>query len=116
MKATFDGQDYLLVLDREAEELRQLRSGETLEAPLTQPFDGEDLGKLVSVEFAETDAIDGIELNYLPNGVRSWDEIERVQVAINQRAAGYVEQSGRFGTRYDGLGNKIEILNGMPDF
>lgn len=116
MKATFDGQDYMLVLDRGAEELRQLRFGETLEAPLTQPFDGEDLGKMVAVEFAETDAIDGIELNYLPNGARSWGAIERVQIKINQRAYGYVEQRGQFGTRYDGLGNKIEILNGMPDF
>ena len=116
MKATFDGQDYMLMLDRGAEELRQLRSGETLEAPLTQLFDGEDLGKMVRVEFAATDAIDGIELNYLPNGARSWSEIERVQVKINPRAYGYIEQGGRFGTRYDGLGNKIEILNGMPDF
>ncbi len=116
MKATFDGQDYMLILNRDLEELSQLHLGKTLEASLTQPFDGEDLGKIVSLEFLENDAIDGIELKYLPDGAESWKTIQRVQVKINDRAYSHIEQRGQFGTRYSGLGDKIEILNGIPGF
>ncbi len=116
MKATFDEQDYMLILNKEAEELNQLRRGKTLEASLTQPFDGEDLGKVVSISFSENNAIDGIELKYLPDNAASWGAILTIQVKINNWAYNHVKQRGQFGTRYDGLGNKIEILNGMPEF
>ena len=106
----------MLILNRDSEELTQLHRGKKLEASLTQPFDGEDLGKIVSLEFSENNAIDGIELRYLPEGAESWKEIQRVQVKVNDRAYNHIKQRGQFGTRYSGLGDKIEILNGMPGF
>lgn len=66
MKAAFDGQDYFLMLERETQELQQLRQGKKLEAHLTRH--DEDLRKIVILEFADNDAIDGIELKYFPEG------------------------------------------------
>ena len=114
MKATFDGQDYMLIFDKDAGEFRQLRRGSQFEAPLTRPFQGDDLGKVVSVEFSDNNEPDGIELRYLPGTAQSWEEIQRVHVKINVRAYNHIEERGTFGTRYDSIGNKIEIFNGMP--
>jgi len=52
MKATFDGQDYMLILDKEKSELLGLRQGK-LEAPLTEHWRDKDLGKIVSLELAD---------------------------------------------------------------
>ncbi len=111
MEATFDGQDYLLTLDKNTGELQRLCRGEKFEASLRQQWEEGDLGKIVSLEFAENNAIDGIELKYLPDGAESWEAIKRVQVKINKRAYEHIEQRGTFGTRYNGS-DKIEFLVG----
>lgn len=114
MKATFDGQDYMLMLDKKAQELRQLRKGQRLDAQLTSSsFEGEDLGKLVSLEFGQTNATDGIEVNYSPEDPESWEAIKEVRVKINESAYGHIAQRGQFGTRYNGS-DKIEIFDGDP--
>ena len=112
MKATFDGQDYTLILDKEKRELQGLRQ-EKLEAPLKDHWRDEDLGKVVSLEFADNTGNDGIEVKYLPEGAESWESIKKVQVKMNVGAYRYVESRGQFGTRY-GMGDKIEIFNGDP--
>lgn len=116
MKATFDEQDYMLILDRDTQELEQLYQKQTLETPLTQPFDGEDLGKIVSLALSENNVIDGIQLKYLPDKAQNWETILRIEIKINERAYNHIKQRGQFGTRYDSLGNKIDIFNGMPRF
>ena len=114
MKAIFDGADYSLMLERRTQELRKLRQGK-LEAPLQQAFEPDkDLGKVVSLELAENDATDGIELKYLPEGSESWEAIQRIQVKLADRAYNHVMQYGQFGTRYNGS-DKIEIINGFPE-
>ncbi len=114
MKATFDGQDYMLMFDKEKRELKRLRQGK-LEAPLTEYWGDKDLGKVVSLELADNNGSDGIELKYLPDGAESWEAIQRVQVRMNERAYSHVETRGQFGTRYNGS-DKIEIFNGDPRF
>ena len=114
MKATFDGQDYMLMLDKKTQELQGLRQ-KRLEAPLTEHFGDKDLGKVVSLELADNTGSDGIELKYLPEGAESWEAIQIVQVKVNERAYGHVRERGQFGTRY-GMGDKIEIFNGDPRF
>ena len=114
MKAIFDGQDYLLMLERRTSELLKLRQGR-IEAPLREAFQpNNDLGKVVSLELADNDGSDGIELKYLPDGAKNWEAIRRVQVKINSRAYRFVEERGQFGTRY-GMGDKIEIVYGFPE-
>lgn len=112
--AMFDGQDYMLILDKEKGELQQLQQGEKLEAALTEDFGDKDLGKVVSLELADNKGSDGIELTYIPEGT-GWEAIQRVQVKMNERAHAYVSERKSFGTRY-GLGDKIEIFNGDPRF
>ena len=114
MKATFDGQDYMIMLNKEKSELQGLRQG-GLEAPLTEHCGDKDLGKIVSLELADNNGSDGIGLKYLPDGAESWEAIQRVQVRMNERAYNHVEERGQFGTRY-GMGDKIEIFNGDPRF
>ncbi len=114
MKAMFDGQDYMLMLERRTQELQRLREGK-LEAPLKQAWEPDkDLGKVVTLELANTNAIDGIELKYLPEGAESWEAIRRVEVKVNERAYSHVGRHGQFGTRYNGS-DKIEIVNGFPE-
>ena len=112
MKATFDGQDYSLMLDKEEKELQRLKQ-EKFEAPLVEHWGSKDLGKVVSLELADNTGNDGIELKYLPEDAENWEAIQRVQVKINEKAYNYVNERGRFGTRYGG-GDKIEIFNGDP--
>jgi len=114
MKATFDGQDYMLMLDRNKGELQGLRQGK-LEAPLTEHWGDKDLGKVVSLELVDNNGSDGIELKYLPEGAESWEAIQRVQVKMNERAYTYVRGRRQFGTRYNGS-DKIEIFDGDPRF
>ena len=114
MKVIFTGQDYILMLERRTQELQRLRQGK-LEAPLKEAWSPDkNLGKVVSLELAETNAIDGIELKYEPKGAESWEVIKRVQVKINGRAYTNVRTHERFGTRYNGS-DKIEIVNGFPE-
>jgi hypothetical protein len=110
MKATFDGQDYMLMLDRSKRELQRLRQ-EKFEAPLTEHWGNKDLGKVVSLEFADNSGNDGIELKYLPEGAESWEAIQRVQIKVNERAYSHVKERRQFGTRYNGS-DKIEIFDG----
>lgn len=112
MKATFDGQDYMLMLDKKMQELQGLRQNK-LEAPLTEHWGDKDLGKLVSLELADNKGSDGIEVKYLPEDAKSWEAIQRVQVKVNESAYSHIERRGKFGTRY-GIGDKIEIFDGDP--
>ena len=52
---------------------------------------------------------DGIELSYTPKDPDSWEHIKEVNVVINERALSYIVDRGSFGTRYNGLGNKVDI-------
>ena len=112
MKATFDGRDYMLLLDRETNELQKLRHGK-LESTLMD-LDGNDVGKIVTLEHANNDAIDGILVSYLPENPHNWEAIKQVAVKINQRAHNYIIEQKTFGTRYDAWGDKIEIFDGDP--
>ena len=114
MKATFDGQDYMLILEKKTQELQRLRQGK-LEAPLTEHWGDKNLGKIVSLELADNNGTDGIELKYLPDDAESWEAIQRVQVKVDERAYRHIRGRGRFGTRYNGS-DKIEIMNGDPRF
>ena len=114
MKAIFVGQDYMIMLDKDKNELDRLRQ-EKLEAPLTEDPEGKDLEKIVTLELADNDGPDGIEVKYMPVDAESWEKIQRVQVRVNKRAYGHIRQRGTFGTRY-GMGDKIEIFNGDPRF
>ncbi|HLC80606.1 MAG TPA: hypothetical protein VJG31_02435 [Candidatus Nanoarchaeia archaeon] len=114
MKATFDGQDYLLILDKKTDELTRLRQ-EKLEALLTKLWEDNDLGKVISLEFADNNGNDGIELKYLPEGAESWEAIRKVQVRVNEWAYNHIRDRGQFGTRY-GIGDKIEIFDGDHRF
>lgn len=113
MRADFDGQDYFCFLDREQDELRKLMK-EALSAPLKQAWEEKELGKTVILRYGENNGPDGIDLQFLPDGAESWNDIEQVQVTVSQRAYNHIEERGRFGTRY-GMGNKIEIIVGLPD-
>jgi len=114
MKTTFDGQDYMLMLDKKTQELQELRQRK-IESPLTEHWGDKDLGKLVSLELADNNGSDGIELKYLPEDAESWEAIKRVQVKINYRAYDHVIERGQFGTRYNGS-DKIQVMNGDPRF
>ena len=114
MKATFDGQDYMLMLDKKTQELQGLRQRK-LEAPLTEHWGDKDLGKLVSLELADNSGSDGIELKHLPESAKSWEAIKIIQVKVNERAYNFIKERGNFGTRYNGS-DKIEIMNGDPRF
>jgi hypothetical protein len=113
MKTIFDGQDYIIMLDKKTQELQQLQKGKKLEASLEQPYDKKSLKKVVSLELASNEAIDGIELKYLPEEAENWEEIQKVQVKLNDWAYNHVMQRGQFGTRYNGS-DKIDIHNGDP--
>jgi len=114
MKAIFDGQDYTLMLEKATQELLQLGQGKKLTAKLTRPWGEAEWSKLASLELKENNAIDGIELMYLPEGAENWDVIEQIRVRLNLRAYSFVEQRGEFGTRYNGS-DKIRIINGYPE-
>ena len=114
MKATFAGQDYTLMLDKEKRELQRLPD-EILEAPLTEHWGDKDLGKLVTLELNDTNRSDGIELRYFPEDAESWEAIQKVQVKINERARNNLITMGRIGTRYNGS-DKIDIYDGDPRF
>ena len=101
------------MLDKKTQELQQLQKGKKLEALLEQPYDEKSLKKVVSLELASNEAIDGIELKYLPEEAENWEEIKKVQVKLNDWAYNHVMQRGQFGTRYNGS-DKIDIYNGDP--
>ena len=113
MKAIFSGQDYIIMLDEKTQELQQLQQGKKLEASLEQPYDKKSLKKVISLELASNEAIDGIELKYLPEKAGNWEEIQKVQVKLNNWAHNHVMQRGQFGTRYNSS-DKIDIYNGDP--
>ncbi|MBU0930147.1 MAG: hypothetical protein KJ623_03700 [Nanoarchaeota archaeon] len=114
MKAEFDGQDYMLFLEKGSNELLRLEN-EKFEAPLKQAWEPEnDLGKLVTIELAENGAMDGIELKYFPEDAGSFDEIKNIQVKLNRGAYKQVVKYGQFGTRYN-CSDKVEIINGYSE-
>jgi hypothetical protein len=108
MKAFFDGQDYILILDKAIQELEKLHQ-HNIKAPLKQYCGSENLDKLVRLGLNENDEIDGIEVTFLPKGFNGWESIERIEVNINNKAYEHIKTKGKFGTRYNGS-DKIEIL------
>ena len=109
MRATFDGQDYLITLEQKSQDFQKLQQ-EKLEASLTELFTYKNLNKMLSLELTENNAIDGIELKHLPDSAESWEAIQIIQVKVNKRAYNYIRERGQFGTRYNGS-DKIEIIN-----
>ncbi len=114
MKALFDGQDYILMLQRENQELLQLKQGNKLTAKLTRPWGGGDLDKIATLELKENTEIDGIELKYIPENADNWEAIEEVRIRLNNRAYSFIGERGEFGTRYNGS-DKIRIVNSYPE-
>ncbi len=113
MEAMFDGQDFLLYLDTDEQELGKLRTQE-LSAPLTEPFGGPDLGKQLTLSYGDNNGPDGIQLRKLPEDSEGiWNSVKEIRITINNWAYQHVQERGQFGTRYDGS-NKVEIINGMP--
>ena len=109
MRAEFDGQDYMLFLASNERELQKLQQGK-LGAPLTQAWQPDkDLEKVVSLELAENNGIDGIELKHLPDGAENWEAIKRIQIKLNNKAYNHIMQYEQFGTRYNGS-DKVEIV------
>ncbi len=111
MQAMFDGQDYFIFLDKRTSDLQSLVAGRKIEAPLMDYRDGSDLGKVVNLEMAENDGSDGIQLRYLPDDSPDFESIKVVDIKFDVRAYHFVQQRGKFGTRYNGS-DKIEIVNG----
>jgi hypothetical protein len=110
MRAEFDGQDYFLFLASNTE-LQKLQQ-EKIESRLIQAWQPDnDLGKIISLELAENKGMDGIELKHLPDGAKSWEAIQEVQIKINNRAYNHIAQHRQFGTRYNGS-DKVEIIIG----
>lgn len=113
MRAEFDGQDYYFYFDKDGQELERVKT-QKLEARLQKPFGQGDWNKKATLEFGENNGFDGIKLELLPESADGiWDRAQEVRVIINQRALSYVEERGRFGTRYNGS-DKVEIFNGLP--
>lgn len=108
MQVTFDGRDYLYTLDdyQELESLLDVK----LEAPLEHPFG--DLEKKATLEFAENDGHDGIDLTYVRETPSGWEGIKTVNVKLNSWAYNHVLKKGRFGTRYSSSG-VVEIQVGI---
>lgn len=101
----FENSDYLIeVLTEEFLGLHESR----LETSLRHAYEGTDMGKVVSLELMENEGFDGIELIRLPKNAKSWEEIQRIKVKINNRAYQYVIERGIFGTRYN-ADAKIDI-------
>lgn len=114
MRAMFDGQDYMVVLDEEANDWRQLQDRDTvLQAPLGRQWEEGTWGKILSLKVQENTAIDGIEVTYGPEGAEFWDDIQQINVAISWRAHMLLGINHRFGTRYNGS-DKIEIFYRDP--
>ena len=109
MEASFDGQDYLLVLSKESEELQKLLRTK-LETPLKMHFTCEDLGKILTLEFKNNDGPDGIYVKYFhsPENAKGWDKVIEIAVKINEKAYSHIAKNSRFGTRYSSNG-VIEI-------
>ncbi len=112
MKAFVADQDYTIVLELANQELSRVKERE-LVAQLHDSLRDIPFDKQLRLKYGECDQPDGIELNYLPEDHKGWDDITGILVTVNERALSYVEQRGFFGTRY-GLGDKIEIFNGEP--
>lgn len=107
MKATIIGEDYIIILEKEKQELPSLRKGVQLEAVLFGDG-GKSLDKKVIVRtIADTDNFDGIDIEYVPKH-KGWSNVREIRVRLNQAALDRIESLGRFGTRYDGS-NMIDI-------
>jgi len=106
MQAVFDGQDYLIVLNGR-EELKKSQDRKIV-ADLKEIWTGRSLDKKFILRLEENKGSDGIELRYWPR-YHGWDKIKVIRVKINQWACNHIQEIGRCGTRYDGLGNKIEF-------
>ena len=112
MIAAFDGQDYLIILDKSDKELDQLIY-KNIESGLQSLADGNDLGKKVILEFFSNTNVDGIELTIHPRDRKGWDDIKEIRVQLNKTAYDTLKTSGKCGTRYTSS-NCIEIYDGQP--
>lgn len=114
MIAVFDGQDYLLMLRKETEELQKLKQGK-LEAQLQLAYEPDkDSGKKVTVGLAENNCSDGVELTFVREGKEGWNSIREIRIGLNNRAYANLIEHGQVGTRYNGS-DKVEIINSYPD-
>jgi hypothetical protein len=124
MEAIFDGQDYVVVVDKNSGELQTLAS-EPLSALLNDrsviPSKAGALRQLVLDFGLPTEKTlllmlddevrqdsDGIRVEYLPENSEEWSSVDTVRVRIAQRALRLLQAQGEVGTRY-GMGDKILI-------
>ena len=108
MEAEFDGTDYLLVLDRERNELKKLQQG-PLTAKLT--ISEGKVNKDVLLTYGQTKHVDGIEVTYERQG-SGFEGIKEIRVEINHWAYSHIARRGRFSARNGS--QTIEIQNGRP--
>lgn len=100
------GSNYCARMDR-------LCEGERLERELYWVGENDKLGKLVSLELAEVNAGDGLEVEYLPKDA-SWEEVQRIQVKISEEAFQLLRERSAFKAKYDD--NLVEIYYDIPMF
>jgi len=112
MRAEFDGQDYSFYINKG--ELFELPE-QSLEAQIQQPFTNTKLNKRAVLKSGENDGPDGIKLRTLPEEAQTWDEFKEINVTINKKARDYIQQTGSYGTRYNGS-DKIEIILASDSF
>jgi hypothetical protein len=106
---TTAGKEYFLYLDREEEELNHLRHG-VLECRLAD-LSGEDLGKRVTLAFEDNEGIEGLAIQYLPQGATP-DTAEEVRVTINAKAYAKIAGNGSIITQHGE--SMISVINGLP--
>ncbi len=115
MKAAFDGQDYMIILDDELDEWSKLGERDAELTASLQKLWEEGLweNKKVRLRIQENSGTDGIEVTYSPEGAESWEAIEQINVAIAWRSYILLGIDQMRGSRYIGS-DKIEIFKSDP--
>ena len=109
MRVEFDGSDYDFMLTDG--ELRRAIEGENLEAELLKPFQEGTWAKKAFFRYGDNRGMDGMKLDYFPEGELVFDKIDAVRLTINQKALEHVQGQGHFGTRYNGSDKVTVTIN-----
>jgi hypothetical protein len=97
----------------EDDEFEQLPES-SLECTLRDMIRDEELDKKITLIMSGARQLsDGITVSYLPEAT-NWEDVTEIRVAIDEFAYRHIKEQGVFGTRYDGIGNKIEIHRNYP--
>ena len=104
MKASFTGWDYFLYIEKNKDDIENLRTSK-LETMLQ--FGGDDsTDKKVTLELRDkVNNPDGIEVLFLPKHPKSWKHIKEINVVINEKALNHIVDGDGFWTHYNSRGN-----------